>query len=90
MLSLKSMVDVEIEKGYNENTAPAKVCQDIVLKAISMGPLHHNESHFHGTSASQHHCQGRCGHEKQDGKHPPCNPRLGYRFSTLSLIRCRY
>ena len=42
MLSLKSMVDVEIEKGYNENTAPAKVCQDIVLKAISMGPLHHN------------------------------------------------
>lgn len=42
MLSLKSMVDVEIEKGYNENTAPAKICQDIVLKAISMGPLHHN------------------------------------------------
>ena len=30
MLSLKSMVTVEIEKGYNENTAPAKVCQDII------------------------------------------------------------
>ena len=42
MLSLKSMVAVEIEKGYNENTAPAKVCQDIILKAISMGTLHHN------------------------------------------------
>ena len=42
MLNLKSMVAVEIEKGYNENTAPAKVCQDIVLKAISMGTLHRN------------------------------------------------
>ena len=35
MLSLKSMVAAEIEKGYNENTGPAKVCQDVILKAIS-------------------------------------------------------
>lgn len=39
MLNLKSMIAAEIEKGYNEITAPAKVCQDIVLKAISVGPL---------------------------------------------------
>lgn len=42
MLSLKSMVAAEIEKGYNENTGPAKVCQDVILKAISLGPLHCN------------------------------------------------
>ena len=39
MLNLKSIIAAEIEKGYNEITAPAKVCQDIVLKAISVGPL---------------------------------------------------
>ena len=36
------MIAAEIGKGYNEITAPAKVCQDIVLKAISVGPLQHN------------------------------------------------
>ena len=42
MLNLKSMIAAEIGKGYNGITAPAKVCQDIVLKAISVGPLQHN------------------------------------------------
>ena len=42
MPNLKNMVAAEIERGYNERTAPAKVCQDIVLKAISKGDLRHN------------------------------------------------
>lgn len=42
MLSLKNMIASEIEHGYNEITAPAKVCQDIVLKAISIGSLRQN------------------------------------------------
>lgn len=42
MLSLKNMIAAEIEKGYNERTAPAKVSQDIVLKSISVGNLRQN------------------------------------------------
>ena len=42
MPNLKNMVAAEIERGYNERTAPAKVCQDIVLKAISNGGLRRN------------------------------------------------
>lgn len=42
MLNIKNMVSAEIDNGYNEITAPAKVCQDIILKAISVGNLRHN------------------------------------------------
>ncbi len=42
MSTLKRMIITEIENGYNEITAPAKVCQDIVLKAISIGNLRHH------------------------------------------------
>lgn len=42
MLNFKKMVSTEIDNGYNEITAPAKVCQDIILKAISVGNLRHN------------------------------------------------
>ena len=38
-MDLDEMVLKEIENGYGDKNAEAKVCQDIVLKAISEGPL---------------------------------------------------
>lgn len=35
MMNLEELVDKEIENGYGDVNARAKVCQDIVLKAIS-------------------------------------------------------
>ena len=37
MIDVESMVDVTVQEGYNRQNAEAKVCQDIVLKAISEG-----------------------------------------------------
>ena len=42
MLDLEKLVDAEIDNGYGELNARAKVCQDIVLKAISSGSLNRN------------------------------------------------
>lgn len=42
MLNLEELVDKEIENGYGDVNARAKVCQDIVLKAISSGSLNRN------------------------------------------------
>ena len=35
MIDIESMVDATVQEGYNRQNAEAKVCQDIVLKAIS-------------------------------------------------------
>lgn len=42
MMNLEELVDKEIENGYGDVNARAKVCQDIVLKAISSGSLNRN------------------------------------------------
>ncbi len=41
-MNLDEMVLREIDAGYSDKNAEAKVCQDIVLKAISEGPLNRN------------------------------------------------
>ena len=42
MMNLEELIDKEIENGYGDVNARAKVCQDIVLKAISSGSLNRN------------------------------------------------
>lgn len=42
MINLEELVDKEIGNGYGDVNARAKVCQDIVLKAISSGSLNRN------------------------------------------------
>lgn len=42
MINLEELIEKEISNGYSENTAKAKVCQDIILKAISNSPLSNN------------------------------------------------
>lgn len=42
MIDLNKLIDAEIEKGYGYANAEAKVCQDIILKAISMSSLNRN------------------------------------------------
>ncbi|MCF0124630.1 MAG: nucleotidyl transferase AbiEii/AbiGii toxin family protein [Clostridia bacterium] len=42
MLNLDNLIEKEIENGYGDVNARAKVCQDIVLKAISSGTLNRN------------------------------------------------
>ena len=42
MIDIESMVDATVQEGYNRQNAEAKVCQDIVLKAISEGSLKRN------------------------------------------------
>ena len=42
MIDLNKMIKAEIAKGYDDANAQAKVCQDIVLKAIASSPLSHN------------------------------------------------
>ena len=42
MIDIESMVDATVRDGYNRQNAEAKVCQDIVLKAISEGSLKRN------------------------------------------------
>ena len=41
-LNLQEMVDLYIEEGLTRILAEARVCQDIVLKAIASGPLNRN------------------------------------------------
>ena len=42
MINIEDMVNTEIENGYGSVNAAAKVCQDIILKAISIGSLNRN------------------------------------------------
>ena len=41
-MNLKEMMDLYYEEGLTRELASARVCQDIVLKAISEGPLNRN------------------------------------------------
>lgn len=41
-MNLEELVEKEIENGYGDVNARAKVCQDIILKAISSGSLNRN------------------------------------------------
>lgn len=41
-MNLNEMIEVEIENGYGDTNAQAKVCQDIILKAISSSSLSRN------------------------------------------------
>lgn len=42
MIDIDKMVDATLQEGYNMQSAEAKVCQDIVLKAIAEGSLKRN------------------------------------------------
>ena len=54
-MNLQEMMDMYYEDGLTRELAAARVCQDIVLKAIAIGPLNRNVTG-----------QGRCGYEKSD------------------------
>ena len=41
-MNIQQMIEQEIEAGYGDTNAQAKVCQDIVLKAISLSSLNRN------------------------------------------------
>ena len=38
-MNLNEMIEAEIENGYGDTNAQAKVCQDIILKAIAASAL---------------------------------------------------
>lgn len=42
MINLNELIKIEIDNGYSEADARAKVCQDIILKAISNSSLSNN------------------------------------------------
>lgn len=42
MINLNDMIEIEITNGYGDANAQAKVCQDIVLKAIGESSLNRN------------------------------------------------
>lgn len=42
MINLNDMIEMEIESGYGDANAQAKVCQDIILKAIASSSLSRN------------------------------------------------
>ena len=35
MMDLNDMIEMEIENGYGDANAQAKVCQDVILKSIA-------------------------------------------------------
>ena len=39
MINIQKLIEEANENGYQGDKASAKVCQDIVLKALSIGPL---------------------------------------------------
>ncbi len=41
-MNLREMMDAYSEEGLTRDLAAARVCQDIVLKAIAEGPLNRN------------------------------------------------
>ena len=42
MINLDLMIQKEIENGYGDANAQAKVCQDLILKAIAKSSLNRN------------------------------------------------
>lgn len=42
MINIQKLIEEANENGYHGDKASAKVCQDIVLKALSIGPLSRN------------------------------------------------
>lgn len=42
MINIQKLIEEANENGYQGDKASAKVCQDIVLKALSIGPLNRN------------------------------------------------
>ena len=42
MINIQKLIEEANENGYQGDKASAKVCQDIVLKALSIGPLSRN------------------------------------------------
>ena len=42
MINIQKMIELATEYGYQGDNAAAKVCQDIVLKALANGPLSRN------------------------------------------------
>ena len=51
-MNLNDLIEVEIENGYGDTNAQAKVCQDIILKAIASGKLSRNVTIKGGVSSS--------------------------------------
>ena len=43
-MDINEMIDMYMEDGLTRELAAARVCQDVVLKAISIGPLNRNVS----------------------------------------------
>ena len=41
-MNLNDLIEAEIENGYGDTNAQAKVCQDIILKAIASSSLSRN------------------------------------------------
>ena len=42
MINIQKLIEEANENGYQGDKASAKVCQDIVLKALSVGPMSRN------------------------------------------------
>lgn len=42
MINIQKLIENAKESGYRGDNASAKVCQDIVLKALATGPLSRN------------------------------------------------
>lgn len=42
MIDIDAMIQKEIENGYGDTNAQAKVCQDLILKAIATSSLNRN------------------------------------------------
>ncbi|MGO4972413.1 hypothetical protein ACTQ56_10620 [[Clostridium] aminophilum] len=42
MIDIDAMIQKEIENGYGDANAQSKVCQDLILKAISASTLNRN------------------------------------------------
>ena len=42
MINIQKLIEEANANGYNGDKASAKVCQDIVLKALAVGPLSRN------------------------------------------------
>ena len=43
MIDIDAMIRKEIENGYGDANAQAKVCQDLILKAIASSRLNRNQ-----------------------------------------------